>query len=527
MTSSEEHCNVTDMRAAIEERRQAEAEALADIDKANLASQAEAAEKEVLRLAKSCLSWNEHGDAILYAHLHCGKFAKIAGTDTWIMWTGFHWVIAEKGEPRHAVTKVVNDTYLKLLHAEMKKGEEADDKLIKKLRARIDRLLSCSGQIRVLDMVSSGIANPLTVRAAEIDAKPLLLPCINGVLDLSLGKIARTTSHDYLLRSVPHEFKGFELPAPVWEKALSEIFDGNQTVIDFLQRLLGYMLLGNGREHVFAVLWGTGRNGKGIIMGALFHVLGEFARPIAAELLLDQRNARSSAAPSPDLMALKGIRLAVASESDQGRAFSASRVKLLSGGDAITARNPHDKVETTFRPSHTLFLLTNHKPKAPASDFAFWSRCILLNFPVTFTAEPKKDNERPIDRDLSVKLEAEASGILSWLVRGAALYQAHGLQIPDEVLNATSEYRQHEDIVGQFIEDYCEIQDGAQERAGNLYTAFQKWYAENVNAHRNPPSVTFFGEQMTTKFEKGKDRDGKYYIGVRLVPGSLAQQQPF
>lgn len=477
-------------------------------------------ERKLLSFVRDCLQWNEYGDALIYAHLYRDEVTKIASTETWLKYNGHHWIIDEIGEARQAVTKVA-DEYSKLLRSEKKKGDDSDEKYLKKIKSRMDRLLTCAGQYRMLDMVSGGIPDPLAIKAAHIDAKPWLLPCANGVVDLRLGELRRTTAKDYLLRAISHDFNGFDAPSPVWEKTLSEIFNGNQAVIDFLQRLFGYMLLGNTREHVFGVLWGTGRNGKGIIMGALFHVLGEFARPIAAELLLDQRNARSSAAPSPDLMALKGIRLAVASESDQGRAFSSSRVKHLSGGDAITARNPHDKVETTFRPSHTLLLLTNHKPKAPASDFAFWSRCILLNFPITFTDNPKKDNERAIDRDLSRKLEAEASGILSWLVRGAALYQTHGLQIPEEVQNATSEYRKHEDTVGQFLDDCCELQSDAEERAGLLYAAFQKWYADNVNAHRNPPSVTVFGEQMTTKFEKRKDRDGKYYIGLRLIPGGF------
>ncbi|NVN90195.1 MAG: hypothetical protein HXX11_06285 [Desulfuromonadales bacterium] len=91
----------------------------------------------------------------------------------------------------------------------------------------------------------------------RLDAKPHLVPCANGVIDLRTGKNYRSTARDYLLRSVSHNFNGFDAPAPVWEKTLSEIFNGNRVVIEFLQRLLGYMLLGNAREHVFAVLWGT------------------------------------------------------------------------------------------------------------------------------------------------------------------------------------------------------------------------------------------------------------------------------
>lgn len=499
-----------DIQGLVKQRRDDEARALAGV------VEPLADPLQDLPFIKRCIYLNETGDAILFVRIYPDKYRRIAGTETCIKFSGHRWEIDDIGEFRQAVAKVV-EAYSNLFNAEKKKGEESDDKLIKKIRSRIDRLNTNTGQRGLLEMVSCGIPNPLIVKNSDIDLKPWLLPCNNGVVDLRTGKLQDGRPGDYLLRSIPHDYAGFNASSPVWEQTLSSIFDGNKSVIDFLQRLLGYVLMGNPREHIFVVMWGLGRNGKGIIMGALFHVLGEFAQAIATEFLLDQRNARSSAAPSPDVMALKGIRLGAASESDQGRAFSPSRMKHVSGGDAMSGRNSYDKTLTTFKPFFTLFLQTNYKPKAPATDFAFWSRCVLINFPVTFTDEPKKENERPIDRDLSRKLESEASGILSWLIRGAALYQAYGLQIPDEVKNATSEYRKHEDIVGQFLEDFCELQEGSEERAGLLYSAFRRWYADNINADRNPPSVTVFGEQMTSRFEKRKDREGKYYVGLRLT----------
>lgn len=507
-----------DIKATVDLRVNKEAEALATFEEHTGPDETEQ-ERRRLKFIKECYEWNEYGDGVLYASLRRNTNVKVHESGTWLYYNGIYWE-DDCGQARQATVEVAK-SYHSLYSTEKSKGDDASYKSLKTIKTRIRGILTGRKQNAILDMAAHGIDHPLVIKASLIDVKTYLLPCSNNVVDLRLGESRTARPEDYLFKYIPHPFIGFNAPAPVWEKTLFEIFAGNKTVTDFLQRLLGYMLLGNPKEHVFTVLWGTGRNGKSIIMSTLFHVLGDFARPIAAELLLDQKNPRSSAAPSPDLMALKGVRLAVASESDQGRAFSPSRTKQLSGGDAITARNPHDKAETTFRPSHTLFLLTNHKPRAPASDYAFWSRCILLNFPVTFTDNPKKENERLMDRDLSRKLEAEASGILSWLIRGAAYYQAEGLQIPDEVKNATSEYRKHEDTIGQFIEDCCEMVEGNEERAGLLYAAFQKWYAENVNAHRNPPSVTVFGEQMSTRYEKRKDRDGKYYIGIKLVSGSL------
>lgn len=469
-----------------------------------------------------CLTGNEYGDALLFAKIFRGQFGAIAGTETWLKWDGHHWIIDEFSEARQGCLKVA-EAYHGLL------AEVGDnDKLVKKIKSRIDRLNSCSGQRRLLEMVSCGIKNPLAVRQSDIDAKPHLIPCKNGVIDLADGgKLKPGRSEDYLLRAIPHEYHA-DATCPNWLKAIYVIFDRNLRVVNFIQRYFGYTLTGSGKEHRFLVLYGIGRNGKGILVSTFQHVLGEFCRPIASELLLEQRAPRSSAAPSPDLMALKGIRLAVASETDAGRAFSASRVKLLSGGDQITARNPHDKADTIFKPSHNLMLLTNHKPKAPASDTAFWSRCLLLNFPVVFCENPKKPNERPIDRDLAVSLESEAQGILAWLIQGAIQYQKHGLDVPEEVKAATSDYRQAEDVVGQFISECCEIGDGYEARAKPLYQEFCKWYSENVNADRNPITVVKFGEELLTQFKRDRDGYGKFYSGLRInAQMHSCVQEPF
>lgn len=143
-------------------------------------------------------------------------------------------------------------------------------------------------------------------------------------------------------------------------------------------------------------------------------VLGSsLAGAIQSELLLNQDRIRSSSGPSPDVMRLRGLRLVWASETQEGRKLDAGKVKLLTGGGELTARAPYGKYEITFSQSHTLFLLTNSKPHAPADDYALWKRLILIPFTMSFVENPQDVNEKKADKYLIEELKKEKEGILN------------------------------------------------------------------------------------------------------------------
>ncbi|MFQ5737240.1 MAG: phage/plasmid primase, P4 family, partial [Thermodesulfobacteriota bacterium] len=265
-----------------------------------------------------------------------------------------------------------------------------------------------------------------------------------------------------------------------------------------------------------------GRNGKGTLVETLRYVLGPLAQPIQSEMLLDQRSARASSGPSPDIMSLKGLRIAFASETDEGRKFSTSKAKWLSGGDTLTGRNPHDRYETTFEPTHLLCLLTNHLPHAPGDDFAFWQRIHLVPFDVHFIDNPKNENERPCDKMLPEKLKAEASGILAWLVRGCIEWQRQGLNPPAVVRSATEQYRVSEDLISEFIEACCypieETSKDVRTQYKELYDAFEAWYGAAIGDIKFCPRKKKFSQLMAKRVKKCKVGSYVWFYGVALRP---------
>ncbi|MCP4022277.1 MAG: DNA primase, partial [Desulfobacteraceae bacterium] len=223
----------------------------------------------------------------------------------------------------------------------------------------------------------------------------------------------------------------------------------------------------------------------------------------------------SSAGPNPDIVTLFGLRLAIASETEENGKIATARVKQMTGNDSMRARSPHDKYEIEFRPSHTLFLLTNHKPHAPADDFAFWERVFLIPFNLSFVnREPQNGNERKADPHLSQKFDKELPGILAWMVKGCLEYQRYGLQAPAVVKDAVESYRRDEDIVADFLDDCCVVRPECSVGASEIYDTFKEWWKANIS--NKPPSQPKFGRWLKRRFESRKTPNVKYF-GVGLL----------
>jgi putative DNA primase/helicase len=485
-----------------------------------------------------CLFANVLGDAAMYAALHRNRFVYCKNTMEWFEWAGHHWQRDVMNRSLSAVERVV-DQYLveyksiaDQLSAKASKGE-LEEKEQKKLMARQEALLKRASQLRADNRRTACLKfahttdDPLAIKGEEFDEKPMLFPCANGVIDLETGRLKPGRQADYLSLSSPIEFPGIDAPAPLWEKSLIEILGGKDEpgeqrdrameMVLYLQRLFGYAITGLVHEKVFPVLYGrTGWNGRSLIIETISYVMGELAGSIPAEMLLSQRYAKSASGPSPDIMSLKGIRMAFASEIDEGQRFSASKIKWLTGRDELVGRSPHDKYPTRFRPTHKLFVMTNSQPQAPPNDKAFWERLHLIPFKISFVnRDPRESHERRAILDLDKQVLREAPMILAWLVRGCLLWQQEGINPPKEVTEATEKYRRNEDLLADFLDECCHLEPGAKVKSSALYARFVDWYHENHG--KNEPSGTWFGKQLGQRFEKTKSEGCSIYHGLTLA----------
>ncbi|MGD9209609.1 MAG: phage/plasmid primase, P4 family [Desulfobacteraceae bacterium] len=507
------------IQALIEERVKREKEALKATDK-------KPAKKALCsKFVTDCLRANELGDGILYAEIHDGKFLFDKTTNEWLKWAGHHWGLDIMDSAKSSVEKVAQ-TYLKEAFSLTKKIDDAiknnDNNQAKKLTKRqtniykrVLKLRSEKGRTSCLKFAQTNPINAISIDGSELDKDPWLLACPNGVVNLRTGELRDGRPSDNCFRACNIEYHGIDAKAPVWEIFLNDVFEKKEDIIKFVLRIIGYGMTGLNFERIMPVFCGSGWNGKGTILETIMKVCGSYASPIQSEMLLDSgRMVRSASGVSPDIMQLKGLRLALASETDEGRRFSTSKVKWLTGGDTLVGRNPYDKRPSSFTPTHMLILITNHEPKAPAHDYAFWKRVYLIRFNLSFVDNPKLDHERPRDKELIGKLSEEMPGILASFVRGCIEWQKDGLNPPKDVLKETLKYKRSLDNLSDFFDECCLVQKDNMIGAKELYDAFVEWW--EINVSKNAPKQKTFGNWMSNAgFERIKSGTYKY-VGLTL-----------
>jgi len=483
------------------------------------------------KFIEKCLYENSLGDATLYAAMFRDKFLYCKGQQEWYAWDEHRWrldVMDESSVAVEAIAKKYLDEFFvsnKEIASMAEAGADKSD--IKKLQNKCEKLTERARQLRgpnrrsqCLNFVHT-IKDPLAISGTEFDNQPMLFPCANGVIDLETGRLLNGNPRDYLCASSPIEYHGIADPPELFIKSLCEMHncDGpydDHAMVDYIQRLLGYAITGFSHEKVFPIFYGkSGWNGRSLILETVKTILGSMAAPIPSEMLLSQKIAKSASGPSPDVMSLKGLRIAFASETDENQRFSAAKIKWYTGNNELIGRWPNDKRPIRFNPTHTLILETNYQPAAPANDRSFWERVHLIPFNLSYVnRDPREPHERRADLKLREKLIPEYSKILGWLVEGCLKWQREGINPPQIVTEATAKYRADEDMLGDFIDECCVREPLAKEKGSGLYNRFVSWYHDNHGAKE--PSGTWFGKQLGQKYEKNKSDGVIVYHGLRL-----------
>lgn len=364
---------------------------------------------------------------------------------------------------------------------------DTDDKREREEReAAMNRRFKWAGHSEAAPNIESSLRlsqSLLSCRADVLDANPMLLGLPNGVLELDTGTHRAHRQTDRLTKTTGCDFDP-QAAAPQWARFIGEIMGNDAELIDYLQRLAGYMLLGARGEHLLPIFWGVGANGKTTFLGALQAVWRDYASGAAHGLLI-QRGGNEHPTGLADL---QGKRLVVVSETGEAGRLNEEQAKVLTGGDAVTARRMRMDFYT-FQPTHQLLLQTNHRPRVTGTDEGVWRRLRLIPFAITVP----KDRRDP---RLPEKLRTELLGILAWAFIGWQRYQVEGFNDPAAVRAATSEYREASDAVGAYLDESCEIGAYLTAGAGDLYKDYSQW-CEAAGEHARPQRE--FGMRLTER----------------------------
>ncbi|MEU9833272.1 phage/plasmid primase, P4 family [Streptosporangium sp. NPDC048047] len=410
----------------------------------------------------------------------------------WLVWDGARWETDSTGKTQRRAKAVARGA--------LGWADEIEDEDIRKQTlAAAKRLESSRGIGGILTL--AGTEKVVALDPSELDADPWLLNCANGVLDLRTGELL---DHDpeLHLTKVTRAAYNPAAPAPKF-KAFVERILPNPDVRSFVQRYLGYALLGTVQEHVLAVFHGSGANGKGTLTNTVDYVLGDYAVTPDPELLAERTgNFHPTSSAS-----LFGARLAVVQEFDEGRRLAEGTVKRLTGGDPIPCRRMREDF-WEFDPSHTFILATNYRPVIRGTDEGIWRRLRLVPFDVVIP-EVERDGSLPD------QLKLEADGILTWLVMGYQEWREKGLAEPKAVTDATQAYRDDSDLIARFLKEKCTTAGAPSVNSTMLFDAWSRWCTAEGG---DPGTQTAFSNTLVQRgFDKGLSAGRATFKGIGLL----------
>ncbi|MFA5107874.1 MAG: phage/plasmid primase, P4 family [Patescibacteria group bacterium] len=413
------------------------------------------------------LARTDTGLAERFAFYHGAEVAYQTESGAWFVWDGKRWA---RDPGLVEIRRRLAETARKI------KDECSALPESMGAQARMDYFrfaLSCE-QISRMDAAarlapSLGLARSLTM----FDADPMRFCVKNGTIDLRTGTLHPHKREEFITRFSPVAFIP-DATDPIFRQFIDHATTGDAELELYLQRAAGYTLSGHIHEKCLFIVYCTATDtGKTCFVTGLLTVLGEYGMTIGFDSLLEPDHGGQ---PNYDLAKLCGARLAVASETKPGRRFAAELIKQLTGGDTLRAREIRQS-SVEFRPTHKLWLSTNHAPMlSDGGDAATWNRLRRVPFNNQI---PRVDRDPRILAALSDPNSPAARAFLAWAVAGAVLWSEQGLGTCSAVEQSTAEYQSETDPLLDFIEDCCELHRDFCTISADLRRVYEDWSSKN------------------------------------------------
>jgi P4 family phage/plasmid primase-like protien len=430
----------------------------------------------------------------------------------WFAWDGKRW----KPDGVSAITlasiatvRKIKDELNRALEGLDPEKEEDRDKIADISKVYNSWAKTSEGHARLEAMASIG-EKFLPVEMHRFDQDRMLFNCANGTIDLKTGELCPHRREDYITTISPVVYDPIA-ECSLWMDFLSDVTAGNDELIRYLQRAVGYSLTGLTVEHCMFMLWGTGRNGKSTFLEVIQHLMGEYSK--AAHMNTFMQKKQDEGIPN-DLAALAAARFVSATESDDGKRLAEAKIKQITGGDTVTARFLHREF-FQFQPQFKIWLGTNHKPTIYGTDEGIWRRIRLIPFEV-YIPDSKKDEK------LTQKLISEAPGILNWALQGLEEYRLHGMMEPEIVKASTDDYRASQDWMTRFLGEVTESSQESNIPARKLYEKYVDWCNRTGEFKLKEAKFAEGMQQKGMRSKEKRQEDGRKrmaYEGMKLRDG--------
>lgn len=409
-------------------------------------------------------SWDEAGMADLFSECYQNDTRYCAEAKSWYTYDSGRW---QKDVGSLLVAAKIKE-FIRLMALYC--GEITDDDKRKQYMSFVAKM----GDRRFRDRLMKDAADSMRIEAEQFDTHPYLINCKNGTYDLESMEFREHRWQDFLTMQTNFEYSVQDVRCERWEKFIKEVTQNDYEKADYLQRALGYSILGTSKEECMFILHGkTTRNGKSTMLDAIQHLLGDYSTVAPVELICRSDRAKNAEAANPVLAKLKGKRMVTMSESDTAGKLDEATIKQYTGGEDITARELYQSA-ITYKPQFTMWLSCNDLPAVKDKSLFASDRVRVIEFNRHFT-----DAEQ--DKGLKDYFEsAEAmKGIFTWLIAGYFKYRRFGLKMNDNMKAVVKQYERDNDLVLQFLEEKCERDDNVSTKAKSLYDTYKIWCKSN------------------------------------------------
>ena len=341
---------------------------------------------------------------------------------------------------------------------------------------------------------------------ASLDKDENLFNCPDGTYDLRLGMAGRKDheAEDLITKITPYTpgDEGEEL----WLDTVNKVFQGDSELIEYVQRIVGMAAVGEVYQEALIIAYGDGSNGKSTFWNSIAGAMGTYGGMISADVLTVgcKRNVK------PELAEVKGKRILIAAELEEGTRLSTSIVKQLCSTDQIEGEKKY-KDPFKFDPSHLLVLYTNHLPKVGAMDTGIWRRLIVIPFNAKIGG-----GSTDVKNYSKFLLKNAGPAITKWIIEGAqkAIRDNFNLTLPACVREAIQKYRCDNDWLTHFLEECCVVEQGAEEKSGEVWDCYKAYCARMGEYVRS--TTEFYTALENRGFERRRRKDGRFVLGLRL-----------
>jgi putative DNA primase/helicase len=375
----------------------------------------------------SSYSLDEVGNADRLADKTKGRYHYVAEEKRVIRWDGKAWVEDYDGALWREAIACTED----MARQGLAQDDEALTKWAKSSRSKA-KLASATEMVTRV----AGV----TLRSGQLNPHRHLLNVENGVLNLRTREFG-AHNPDFLMTRLFGAAYDPAATCPRFESFMADVLP-DESIRSYVQRALGYSLLGDVDQRAMFLIYGPSGTGKSTLMETMRVLFADYGTTAAAGTF---RARGRDSAPTNDLHDLRGKRFVTTSETAEGATYDEDTLKRLTGRDRIRTRELYQSNQE-WTPECALWLATNHPPKFNSDDDAIWKRAKLIPFLTQFGEAEVADMARSV-------LAPEASGILNWVLAGLAQYLEVGLDEPAAVRDAATEQRRQVDSVARFLDD--------------------------------------------------------------------------